>query len=226
MHAPGPSREPTRAETLTALVFFLVILGLFTAEVIRDFHPVKLSILFIVLARIPLLVWHEAAHALMALLLGWKVRRVVVGFGRPIYSFRLREVEVVIRLAPVLGFTVAYPRDDRSPRIKDLLIYFAGPLSALSVLGAVVLAVGWDTLFTATDNVAMIAAQSLAAAAALDLAVNLVPMITPGPGGDFSPNDGMGMIFALRRPRLWYRQQAARWRQVEAGIMREPPDGM
>lgn len=72
----------------------------------------------------------------------------------------------------------------------------------------------------------MIAAQSVAVVAAIDVVVNLVPMVTPAPGGGFSPNDGMGMIFALRRLRLWYRQQAALWRQVEAGLMREPPDEM
>ena len=226
MYAPGPPRELTPGEKWAALGFLLLILGLFAAEVARDFHPVKLSILFVALFHVPLLALHEAAHALVARALGWGVRRVVVGFGRTMYRGRMGEVDVEIRLAPVLGFTVVYPRNDRLPRLKDVLVYFAGPASALLVLGAVILAVGWTDLTTSTDQVAMLAVQSLAIAATVDVITNLIPMITPGPGGDFAPTDGMGMILAIRRPRLWYRQQAARWRQVEAGIMREPKDGL
>ncbi|MDY0004098.1 MAG: site-2 protease family protein [Polyangia bacterium] len=204
----------------------LLILLLFAAEILRDFHPVKLSILFVAIWHVPLLALHEAAHALAARWLGWGVRRVVIGFGRPLHKGRVREVDVEIRLAPVLGFTVVYPRSERLPRTKHLLVYFAGPASALLVLGAVILLVGWDDLITSSDSVGVILVQSLAIAATVDAITNLIPMITPGPEGDFAPTDGMGMILALRRPRIWYRQQIARWRQVEAGIMREPTDGL
>lgn len=226
MYAPGPPRELTQGEKWAAVAFLLLILGLFAAEVARDFHPVKLSVLFIVLWHVLLLGLHEAAHALAARWLGWGVRRVVVGFGRPIHRGRVSGVDVEIRLAPVLGFTVVYPRSERLPRTKHLLVYFAGPASALLVLGGVILSMGWTDLVTASDRVAVIAIQSLAIAAAVDAITNLIPMVTPGPGGDFAPTDGMGMLMALRRPRLWYRQQAALWRQVEAGSMREPSDDL
>lgn len=227
---PNP-RDPkplTPSEKWTFGVFLGLMLAGFLAEIVRDFHPVKLSVLFVALWWIPLLALHEAGHALMARALGWGVRRVVIGFGRRIHRFQWGGAEVEIRLAPVSGFVQSYPRGDRWHRLKDTLIYAAGPGSELVVAGLIVLVVGWDALTTVGDSVPFLVIQSLALAAATQAAINLVPAMVPDPGDAvgrrFTPTDGMGMLFAWRNDPLYYRQQAALWRQVEAGLMREPED--
>src|SRR5207248_7565842 len=67
-----------------------VFLGLLAAEIIKDYQPVKLAVLFIILFWPPLVVLHEAGHALMADLLGWEVRRIVIGLNREVWRFRVR----------------------------------------------------------------------------------------------------------------------------------------
>lgn len=224
-------RDPkplTGGERATLLVFALLLFGGFAAELLRDFHPVKLSALFVVIWWVPLLALHEASHAIVARALGWGVRRVVVGFGRPLWRRRWAGVDVEVRLAPVMGFTLAYPRQPEWGRLKELAVYLAGPASAALVLGVLVGIVGLDTLLTRSNAVGWILLQSLAVAAAVELVVNLVPMMTPDAGDPtgsrFAPNDGMGVILVWRRDRLYYRQQAALWRQVEAGALREPEE--
>jgi len=225
------SRDPkplSPGEKWTYGIFLGAVLAAFAAEVARDFHPVKLTALFVTLWWIPLLFVHEAGHALMARVLGWGVRRVVIGLGRRVHTRRVGGVDVEVRILPVSGFVQAYPRGDRWPRLKDSLIYAAGPVSELLVAGLVVAAVGWDTLTTRTTSVGLLLMQSLALAAVAQAVVNLVPTVVPDSGDPtgrrFSPTDGLGLLRAWFRSPAYYRQQAARWRQVEAGLMREPED--
>ncbi len=225
------SRDPKPLSTSEKWIFgiFLgVVLLAFAAEVARDFHPVKLTALFVALWWIPMLFVHEAGHALMARALGWGVRRVVIGLGRQVHRRRVGGVDVEIRVAPVAGFVQAYPRSDRWPRLKDSLIYAAGPAAELGVAGLVVALVGWDTLTRPSASIGLLILQSLALAAVAQAAINLVPTVVPDSGDPtgrrFSPTDGLGLLRAWFRKPAYYRQQAALWRQVEAGLMREPED--
>src|SRR5947209_3064264 len=84
-HTRGPLTPSERWIYIIALALFL---GLLTAEVLINYQPVKLTILFFLLSWAPLLVLHEAGHAVVAALLGWRVERVVIGMGRVVGRFR------------------------------------------------------------------------------------------------------------------------------------------
>jgi hypothetical protein len=174
--------DPTRdAEPLTtedrwiSIVFFLILVGLFTAEICVNYHPVKLTALFIILFWIPLLAIHEAGHAIVAALVGWRVHRVVIGAGRPLLRFAVGRTPVEIRTFPVEGFVVPSPKNLHAPRLKSALIYFAGPGAVLLVLGLLALVVGPAALLTPTEDLGLLAAQSLAVTALVSVFVTLVP---------------------------------------------------
>src|SRR5207302_11057413 len=128
------------------------------------YHPAKLTALFILLFWIPLLVVHESGHALVAALLGWRVRRMVVGMGPRLARFRVGPVPVELRLIPVEGFVEPAPTNLRSPQSKSALIYLAGPGAELLVLVVLALILGVETLLSKTEHLGLLAAQSLAVA--------------------------------------------------------------
>jgi hypothetical protein len=203
----GPDRPLTRSERWTLVGFSVFLFGLFSADVAVDYSPVKLSILFFMLSWFPLMVVHESGHAIVAALLGWRVKRVVIGFGRPLKQFAVKNTPVEIRMIPLEGFTRIAPRNQQAPRLKSFLIYFAGPgaeILLLLLLGAVL---GLDTLLTRTENVLIIATQAVAVAILLGLFSNLIPHTADSQNGR-SPNDGLGMILSLSLDRERIREWA------------------
>jgi hypothetical protein len=203
----------SRTEILGCIAFLVILLALFTAEVVDNFHPVKLAILFIVLFWIPMLFVDEAGHALVATLAGWHVRRVVLGMGRRVARFRVGAVPVELRIVPVEGFVDPSPRNLRMPQLKSALIYFAGPGTELLVLAVLAWAVGVETMLTAPDpqnvNMGLLAAQSLAVVILASALVNLVPHYIITPTGKMA-NDGLGIIQSFLRPTRDYYHQMER----------------
>ena len=87
-------RAPTTSRTsstdhLIGIGLGAAIFGLFALELLRELTIAKLSVPFIVAAYAPLLVLHEAGHALAAWLVGARVCKVVIGMGRPLWRFRV-----------------------------------------------------------------------------------------------------------------------------------------
>jgi regulator of sigma E protease len=110
------------------------------------------SIVAAVLAFAFLIIVHELGHALVAKLVGMKIVRFSVGYGKVLWSFRAGETEVAISAIPVGGYVWIggmIPEDGVDPAAphawsnqhawRRTLAIAAGP--AASYLGAVAVAV-------------------------------------------------------------------------------------
>jgi len=203
---PAPHRDPRGNErwiVLGAFVFGLVAL---VAIVLEDYEPAKLAPVFMLLAWFPLIALHELGHALVAKLLGWEVREMVVGFGAEIARFELRGVPVTLKMYPLAGWVVPVPRTLRGVRWRSALVYLAGPLSELALVAVLGSVVGWETMLSRSDAVAVIAAQGVCIAALIDVVSNLIPRAVQTEHG-WSYTDGLGAIRALTKPRAEYAAQ-------------------
>lgn len=204
LNIPGPERGPvTKDEKWTYAIILIIVIGLFIAEVVRDYEPIKLAGLLVVAFWIPLLALHEAGHAVAAWLCGWHVGQVVIGMGRILGRFRVGSASVEVRLIPVEGFVRTVPKNLNFPRIKSAFIYFAGPGSELLLAGLLVIAIGPSTMFSSSDDYLLIICQSLAVAATVQAVINLVPIAIVTQAGRI-PNDGLGIIVSFMQPESHY----------------------
>ena len=175
--------------------FALLFLGMLAADFVIRFEPAKASVAFFVIFWALLVLVHELGHAVVAQVLGWRVCAIVVGFGRTIGRFRLGSMEVEIRLIPIQGFVIPAPRTLDHVRLKSALIYFAGPGVELVLLLALVASVGPATLLRPTENIGLIALQTLAATILIGVFFTLVPMKVRTSGGE-ALSDGMGILLS------------------------------
>jgi hypothetical protein len=204
MYGPAPRRGPqTPTEWVILSAFLLLILGLFVAEICDDYHPAKLAILLVVVFWIPLLALHEGGHAVAAALLGWRVGRVVVGVGKAVARFRLGTAAVEVRVVPVEGFVRCVPTRLRLPHLESALIYFAGPGVELLLAATVLVLVGPDRLFSASQDYELVVWRSLAVAAASQAVLNLLPFAVTTRDG-LLQSDGLGIIVSFLRPTSYY----------------------
>lgn len=203
---PAPHREPEGNERWMLLGAFLVAVVLLVAIILEDYEPAKLAPLFVILAWFPLIALHEAGHALVARLVGWQVEEIVVGFGRPAFVFTIGGVPVTVKMYPLAGYVRPTPRDLSGVRLKSALVYLAGPGIELLLVLALTLVVGTERMLARTDDVAILAVQSVAIAALIGALGNLVPRTADTEHGA-SWTDGLGVIMSLVRPRLDYARQ-------------------
>ncbi len=178
----------------------LALLGAVIAEVAAGAEPRKLSAIFFLLAWAPLLVLHECGHALAAWCVGFRIERLVLGFGARRAAFRVLGVPVELRTLPVTGFVSTRSADGRGARLAHAFVYAAGPgieLALVALLGAVL---GFERLVTPSDDMLVLALQSVAAAAATGAITNLIPGSTGSDRGAV-PTDGLGIVLALFGPR-------------------------
>jgi hypothetical protein len=196
----GSDRGPmTPFEWWFSALFLAGLLAAFGAIVIVDYEPVKLVPLFFVLSWIVLLPLHEAGHAVVAYLVGWYVGQVVIGMGRPLRRFTVGPAHVEIRAFPVEGFCRTVPRDLHWPRLKNAVIYFAGPGVELLLLGLVVLLAGFGPMTTRSNDLGILAAQGFALAVLASAFMNLFPHYAVTPQG-LIPNDGLGILQSFTKP--------------------------
>src|SRR5262245_34816422 len=106
-----PDRPAQGRERWIVAALVIVTGALFTAEILQDFSLAKLSVPLMLLYVFPLTALHEAGHAVVSHVLGWRVCRVVVGHGWTVLRFRVRSVPVDVRLWPLGGFVVPAPRN-------------------------------------------------------------------------------------------------------------------
>jgi hypothetical protein len=193
---PGPATSFERGFYVFAMT---VILGLLAADIIHDFKPVKLAALFFILFWPVLLVLHEAGHALMAHLLGWEVRCVVIGFHKEVWRFHFRGVPILIKLIPLGGYVIPVPRNLSAPRLKLALIYLAGPGIELLLLLVLVAVLGLPLFVTPSEDYGVIALQALAVAILFGAVSNLIPI--PYRDGDRTTvSDGLGFLRSFTLP--------------------------
>ncbi|MBL8792924.1 MAG: site-2 protease family protein [Planctomycetia bacterium] len=192
-YQPDFNRPMTPSERNGAIFFLLLFFGAFTAEVIVDYHPAKLTGLFIAGWWIPLLALHEAGHALAAWLVRWQVLRISIGHGPLVRRFHIGSAEVDLRLIPVSGYVMSAPTRLRWPQLENSLIYAAGPGIELVLLGAIAAIVGPEQLLHRTEAIWLLAVQALAVAILFDAFTNLVPMTVSSKDGPVA-NDGLGIF--------------------------------
>ena len=182
----------SKGDRVFLALFCLLILGAFVGDLARNFGPVKLSALFFVLAWGPMLFLHEAGHAVVARAVGWRVHRVVLGFGPRLWRGDWGGARVEVNAFPLMGFVQPTPPADLTgARWRSAAIAFAGPGVELAFIGLLALWLG-PALTTPSESVAIIAAQSAALAAAVGAVTNLLPF--RGPGGVMS--DGLAVLTA------------------------------
>jgi Zn-dependent protease len=206
-----PDRAPNTPNEWGILVIVSFFFGLFLmVELAHEFSIEKLSVPFFLIAWVILLVIHEAGHALMAGLVGWRVERIAIGCGRVRTERRILGVPVEFRTLPLSGWVLPRPLDLRAPRLKQCLICAAGPGIELLLVALIVLFLGGDRLLAASADPAVIAAQSFCVAAVFGALFNLLPFPHRTEKG-VSWSDGLGMILCWRTSDEAYR----RWRDGE-----------
>lgn len=187
----------SKAEKIFLLIISIVFIFMMTMEIMTNFEPKKLGALLFVVFWAPLLFIHEFGHALMAKLLGWQVKKVVLGVGKILFVSRLFQAPVEIRSIPLEGFVQIAPKNVVFARFKHALIYFAGPGIELIVFFVICYILGgFEQLFLITNDYIRIAMQSFAFAALAGAILNLIPLGIITKDGS-TPNDGMGIILCL-----------------------------
>lgn len=202
-----PDRAPNTPNEWGILVILSFFFGLFLlVELAHEFSIEKLSAPFFLIAWVILLVIHEAGHALMAWLVGWRVERIAIGSGRVRLERRILGVPIEFRTLPLSGYVIPRPRDLRAPQLKHCLIFAAGPGIELLLVALVALLTTPDRLLSASGHPGMIALQAFCVAALLGAGFNLIPFPHANGKGGISWSDGLGMILCWRISGKTYRQ--------------------
>ena len=202
-----PDQKPKTGNEWGILViisfFFSLMLGLELAE---NFTVKKLSVPFFLFSWVILLVIHEFGHALMARVLGWKVILVSIGTGQVRARKMILGMPVEFRTIPLSGFASPRATDLIAPRLKQCLIYAAGP--GVEILCVLVLGflLGFDKLLSPSYSVGIIAAQSFCVAALLGVVINLIPFPHQTENG-VAWSDGLGMILCWKLPDEYFERQ-------------------
>ena len=199
---PEEAAPQTRGEKTFLVIFTSLVLGLFALELLRDFGPSRMAAVFFLAAWLILTVIHEIAHAVVARVVGWRVHRLRIGFGSIVTQRVIQGIPVELRLFPIVGLVEITPGNLRSPRLKNALIYAAGPAAELAAASLLTAIVGWDNMTGDTTSYAIAAAQAFAVAALFGAGLNLLPF-SPNPG---TVTDGMGILMSPFLPQLHFEQ--------------------
>lgn len=193
MDEPEEKRPTTRGERWGLVLFGALVFGLFAVELLGSLQASKLTVLFMVGGWVAMLAVHQAGHAVMAAVLGWRVCRVVVGFGKTLAEFRVAGTPVEVRLFPASGFVVPAPRELAGARLKSALIYLAGPGTELSLVVLIAIVLGPERLLSGSEAIGVLLLQSLCLVALLGALLHLIPL----PTREGAWTDGLGALKSL-----------------------------
>ena len=171
--------------------------------------PIRLVVLLLP-AAVVLTSLHEAAHAVVGRLVGWRVFGVTIGQGRRHATVRVGSVRVELRGVLVGGVTIARPTGRRAP---DVAMLVAGvTLEAI----VIVLALAWSP----ESAWAQSARWALVFVACIDIAANLWPRrVDVGPMSGMA-TDGAQLVGVITTPDEWRRDlEQMRWTPERAELM-------
>jgi len=207
---PAPEKSPEgAADRWIATLFAGAFVGLVAAGILDGFEPRKLSAVFIPALWVPLLVIHEFGHALVAKACGWRVERIVLGFGATLKRFHVGGARIDLKMFPISGYVLPRPTHLRRPQLRNALIYAGGPLLELLAILVVACAIGFDRLLSQSDSIPVIAAQSFCVAGLLGLFFTLWPHDTTS-GGGVSWSDGKGILWSWKLPDAYFSKMLRR----------------
>ena len=147
--------------------------------------------LFLVGATVP----HELAHALAARWCGWRVERIIIGFGPPVWAGRLLGFEVELKQIPYSGCTQTHAPGGRAQIWRHILFLVAGPLLTVALAGLGRMAAGGTA--ESVSLTTYVSPWWLFYMANATLAVqHLFPYVCSTPFGRM-PSDGLGLWQAL-----------------------------
>lgn len=179
-------------------------------------HIRLLDSTFIVLALIVVFQWvmiapHEFGHALLARAFGFSGLRVFIGVGRPLFSFRLFGIPVLVSPIPFGGLTT-FQASPKLTRWKHLATVAAGP--AVNLFAA---ALAWHAIEPGglRSNLGTLPAIILFANV-LVLVQNLFPHHVRTPAGR-TPSDGLQLwllLFFPNRPTPLAPERVPLWQIV------------
>lgn len=192
-----PPSTPNEKGILFILSFFFVLFLFF--DWFQQYSPAKLAVPFFFLSWAILLVAHELGHAAMAALLGWRVEKICLGMGKIFFLGRIAGLSVELRAIPISGYIQPRPTNLNFPRLKQFLIYGAGPGIELVLVAILAVLIGRESLLTSSSDPAIIAAQSFCVAAILGAGFNLIPLPHASDNG-IAWSDGLGMLLCWRIP--------------------------
>lgn len=129
---------------------------------------------------------HELGHAIAGRVLGFQQIRILVGSGKPLFSFQFFGIPTLISLIPLGGLTLSGPVAAPS-RWRYLAFVAAGPLVNLLVVGVSCWAIPSGRVFTFPNGSA---ASIFFWANVIVIAENLIPYQAITPFGTL-PNDGL-----------------------------------
>jgi Zn-dependent protease len=193
-----PDRSPRTPNEWGLLVVFSFFFTLLMAlELVQNYSVAKLSVPFFLLSWVVLLVLHEFGHALMAKVVGWQILLVSIGHGTVRARLVVQGTPVEFRTLPLSGFVLPRPGDLVAPRLKQFLIYAAGPGIELLAVTFIVVLIGPDEMLRQSSELTLIAAQSFCVAALFGALFNLIPFPHQTAAGA-AWSDGLGMILCWR----------------------------
>lgn len=204
-----PDKEPqkplSKGEFITLLSFVIIAFALILVEVLVNYSPKKLGGIVFLIAWMPLLLIHEAGHAITAHLLNWRVKKTVIGAGKLLWLGQFLGANIEFRAIPLEGFVQIQPKANQQlNQFKHALIYLMGPGVELLIFALIASLIGWAEIFQVDDSLSKIVFQGIAFSALAGAIMNLIPIKI----GDNTISDGLGIILCLLASKQDYQNWA------------------